>query len=88
MTTRTNAFAPAFRRPGSLLAVAVLLAAAALLACTAPGASAAPARADDTLRPFDGRTLDGWEGDRGTWTVEDGAIVGRSTAARPLAQLP
>ncbi len=85
MTTRTNAFAPAFRRPGSLLAVAVLLAAAALLACTAPGASAAPARADDTLRPFDGRTLDGWEGDRGTWTVEDGAIVGRSTAARPLA---
>lgn len=35
------------------------------------------------IAPFDGRTLDGWEGDRAFWTVEDGAIVGRSTAERP-----
>jgi len=38
-----------------------------------------------TVRPFDGRTLDGWEGDRSFWSVENGEIVGRSTAARPLA---
>lgn len=27
---------------------------------------------------FDGKTLDGWEGDAKTWRVEDGAIVGGS----------
>src|ERR1043166_3517252 len=27
---------------------------------------------------FDGKTLDGWEGDKDTWRVEDGAIVGGS----------
>ena len=41
--------------------------------------------ADEPLRPFDGRTLDGWDGDRAHWSVEDGALVGRSTAERPLA---
>lgn len=44
----------------------------------------APAE-DVAIRPFDGRTLEGWDGDRATWSVEDGAIVGRSTAERPLA---
>ncbi len=33
---------------------------------------------------FDGRTLAGWEGDPRFWSVEDGAIVGRSTAEQPL----
>jgi hypothetical protein len=28
---------------------------------------------------FDGRTLDGWDGEPGVWSVEDGAIVGVST---------
>ena len=28
---------------------------------------------------FDGRTLTGWDGQPGTWSVEDGAIVGQST---------
>src|SRR6185295_9303361 len=27
---------------------------------------------------FDGKTLDGWEGDKATWRVEDGSIVGGS----------
>jgi hypothetical protein len=27
---------------------------------------------------FDGKSLDGWEGDKNTWRVEDGAIVGGS----------
>ena len=33
---------------------------------------------------FNGRDLDGWSGDTGHWSVEDGCLVGRSTAAAPL----
>jgi prenyltransferase beta subunit len=29
---------------------------------------------------FDGRTLDGWEGDGALWSVQSGAVTGRSTA--------
>ena len=29
-----------------------------------------------TVSLFDGRTLDGWDGDRKYWRVEEGAIVG------------
>ena len=32
---------------------------------------------------FDGRTLDGWDGNPKFWRVEDGAIVGESTPTRP-----
>ena len=32
---------------------------------------------------FDGKTLNQWDGDPETWRVEDGAIVGESTAAQP-----
>jgi hypothetical protein len=31
---------------------------------------------------FDGKTLDGWDGRPGVWSVEDGAIVGESTAEK------
>ena len=47
----------------------------ALLASTA---------ADGPIHPFDGKTLDGWDGDRSFWSVQDGAIVGKSTAEHPL----
>lgn len=33
---------------------------------------------------FDGKTLDGWDGDPAVWHVEDGAIVGVSTPERPV----
>ncbi len=33
---------------------------------------------------FDGTTLDGWDGDPRYWSVENGSIVGRSTAETPL----
>ncbi|NNJ27187.1 3-keto-disaccharide hydrolase [Alienimonas chondri] len=33
---------------------------------------------------FDGQTLDGWRGQDGLWSVEDGAIVGRTSAEAPL----
>lgn len=33
---------------------------------------------------FDGRTLKGWDGDPSVWRVEDGALVGESTNAKPV----
>jgi hypothetical protein len=33
---------------------------------------------------FDGKTLNGWEGDTAFWRAEGGAIVGETTAANPL----
>jgi hypothetical protein len=41
--------------------------------------------ADDKVEPlFNGTDLSGWEGNPEVWSVEDGAIVGRVTAERPL----
>jgi hypothetical protein len=33
---------------------------------------------------FNGTDLNGWEGNRDVWSVEDGAIVGRTTAEKPI----
>ena len=33
---------------------------------------------------FDGRTLNGWEGDPKFWRVENGVVIGESTDANPL----
>ena len=33
---------------------------------------------------FDGKTLNGWDGDPKLWTVEDGAITGRTNDEDPL----
>lgn len=35
---------------------------------------------------FDGRTLEGWEGDSTFWRVENGTIVGESTTEKPVTQ--
>lgn len=35
---------------------------------------------------FDGKTLNGWEGDRSIWSVRDGAITGQTTAETKLAK--
>jgi hypothetical protein len=35
---------------------------------------------------FDGKTLNNWDGEPGFWRAEDGAIVGETTAERPLKQ--
>lgn len=32
---------------------------------------------------FDGKTLDGWDGNPDFWRVEDGTITGQTTAAKP-----
>jgi type 1 glutamine amidotransferase len=40
--------------------------------------------ADDGFRPiFDGKTLDGWDGDPRLWKVEDGTITGETTKENP-----
>ena len=60
--------------PTRLLVSGALLAASAL--------TAAPA-----ARPlFDGRTLDGWEGEARSWRVEDGALTGTIAAGERLAR--
>src|SRR5205814_1281297 len=33
---------------------------------------------------FDGKTLKGWDGDPQFWRVEDGVIIGESTAEKPV----
>lgn len=40
--------------------------------------------ADEAVSLFNGKDLAGWEGDAELWTVEDGAITGRTTAEKPL----
>ncbi len=40
--------------------------------------AAMPVSAAEPQSLFDGKSLDGWEGDAKTWRVEDGAIVGGS----------
>lgn len=42
-----------------------------------PGTQPAPGL-EGFVSLFDGRTLDGWEGDRAIWSVQDGAITGQT----------
>ena len=48
------------------------------------GASRSPAADAEGFRPlFDGKTLDGWDGDPKFWRVEDGCITGQTTKENP-----
>ncbi len=62
-----------------------VLTAAALLLAWAVSATAAPqAEGDDGFTPiFDGKSLEGWDGDPRFWSVRDGAITGETTADNP-----
>jgi len=67
---------------GRVLLVSCLLCATALLARTAaPGGEDALPELDRTgfVRIFDGKTLDGWDGDPTYWSVRDGALLGTVT---------
>jgi hypothetical protein len=45
---------------------------------------AAAATSEDGFKPiFDGKTLDGWDGDPKFWSVKDGCITGQTTAENP-----
>ena len=70
-------------------------AAIAILACSTcvlhaqRGPAIDPLVADDRAgfeAIFDGVSLQGWDGDPAFWKVEDGAIVGESTAQNPLKE--
>jgi hypothetical protein len=63
------------------LAMIVALIGSVLFVSPKPAASG-PAAGDDEkefVPLFDGKTLEGWEGDRRLWKVEDGLIVGDSS---------
>jgi type 1 glutamine amidotransferase len=62
-------------------ALAVLV----LFAVALPCSGSRPASADDTgfVAIFDGTSLDGWEGKPEFWRVENGTIIGETTAEKP-----
>lgn len=49
----------------------------------APNVLSAAEKAEGFELLFDGKSLDGWDGNPEFWSVEDGAIVGRTTAEKP-----
>ena len=51
---------------------------AAALALTSFAFAEAPPPAGKTIPLFDGKTLEGWEGDPKLWRVEDGCLTGGS----------
>jgi hypothetical protein len=51
-----------------------------------PGTQPAPGLEPGFCALFDGRTLDGWDGDRTIWSVKDGAITGETTADSKLKE--
>jgi hypothetical protein len=56
--------------------------------CVAAASSLAwaPTQSRDFVAIFDGRTLAGWDGDSTFWRAEAGAIIGESTADKPVTQ--
>ena len=56
-----------------------------LALCLVGAGSLAAADADGWMALFNGRNLDGWDGDPALWSVENGAIVG-STDGHPIKQ--
>jgi hypothetical protein len=52
----------------------------------APGTAAGAEDEEGFVSIFDGKTLDGWEGDPRLWSVEDEAITGKTSADDPIKQ--
>jgi hypothetical protein len=59
--------------------LSVLVATGAALAAGALDVKDAP-RKSETIKLFNGKNLDGWEGHKDLWSVEDGVIVGKNTS--------
>lgn len=51
-----------------------------------PGTEPADGLEPGFVKLFDGESLAGWQGDRTIWSVEDGAITGRTTAETKLTE--
>ena len=58
-----------------------------MLVCFAVVARADQPDQSDVTVLFNGKDLTGWQGRADLWSVEDGAIVGRTTAEKPLKVL-
>ena len=69
-----------FSRPTALLGASAAFA----LSLSLIGASAAPQDDGEFESIFNGRDLEGWEGDPALWSVEDGAITGKTSEDAPL----
>src|SRR4051812_1244903 len=74
--------------PRKKLPLVLLFAAAALVGVPAAQlvnrATAADSPAGEFVELFNGKDLDGWDGDPNCWSVRDGAIVGQTTADHPI----
>ncbi len=57
---------------------------AQLFAVASDADAAKPQAANNPQALFNGKDLSGWDGNPKLWSVEDGAIVGRTTADAPL----
>lgn len=69
------------------LVVSILACAAPLAATAEDGASTENSeQATKSIELFNGEDLTGWDGAEGFWSVEDGAIVGRTTKDHPAPQ--
>ncbi len=61
-----------------------LILALAALAAIAPAASLSAADVEPGFEPlFDGKTLDGWDGNPDFWSAKDGVITGQTSAEKP-----
>jgi len=64
--------------------VATLAGAGLVLAWCGPAAGVTPEeKAQGFVSIFDGKTLEGWDGDPRLWSVQDGALRGQTTAENP-----
>src|SRR6266403_4064384 len=64
----------------------LFLIAAAILALTgAERASAGKDKKSETIKLFNGKDLDGWEGYTDLWSVKDGMIIGKNEKPVPFS---
>lgn len=73
------------RKALCVLAFSVAVTASSLLTLSAGEMPADKAAPEGFVSLFDGKTLDGWDGDPSYWSVQDGCITGISTDAKPIA---
>ena len=62
----------------------IMLVTTSLLALTLAIGNMATAEEQGFEPIFDGKTLQGWDGKKGMWSVQDGAITGQTTPDNPL----
>lgn len=74
------------KRRASLKAALAIGLAAFVMGADKPGDQAGQADSQGFVSIFDGKTLDGWKGLEGFWSVEDGAITGQESKEHPAPQ--